>query len=75
MDLLVAARGAEADAVLRPILKRERETLQLRYHVARLYWLRGETSDALRTILERTARHPLYPALAAEARDLLATAH
>jgi len=64
--------GAPADAFLRPFLKRERETLQVRYRIARRYWLKGETSDAVKSTIQRMARHPLYPRLAAEARDLLA---
>jgi HEAT repeat protein len=73
VDLLVTALGPEADPFLRPFLKRERETLQLRYRIARHYWLHGEQTVEHRAILDRMARHPLYPSFAGEARDLLAT--
>jgi HEAT repeat protein len=73
VDLLAEVDPDGADAFLRPFLRRERETLQLRYHIARRYWLAGERGDGLRRILERMARHPLYPVQSAEARDLAAT--
>jgi HEAT repeat protein len=73
VDLLFDGLGAEADAFLRPFLRRERETLQVRYRIARRYWLGGERGEGVRAVLERMARHPLYPVFAGEARDLLAT--
>jgi len=75
VEMLVDMLGEGADPFLRPFLKRERETLQLRYRIARLYWLQGERPPEHLAILERMSRHPLYPALSAEARDLLATEH